>query len=81
MTKFKRECKSVLATALTIMLVLSMMMGVFTLSASADENNQFPVVLNKPVLVYRDDWYKRYSQNPLTTISIRMDDVDSNQKM
>ena len=80
MSKIKRECKSVLATALTIMLVLSMMMGVFTLSASADGSNQFPVVLNKPVLVYRDDWYNPVS-NALTTISIRMDDKDSNKKI
>jgi len=80
MSKFKRECQSALATALTIMLVLSMMMGVFSLSASADENNNFPTVLNKPVLVYRDAWWTNgtLSNNVFSTISIRLDDSNSN---
>lgn len=45
MSKLKHECRSVLATVLTIMIVLSMMMGVFSLSASANENNSFPDLL------------------------------------
>ena len=52
----KRLCtylKSTSAVALVVMLVLSMMMGVFTLSASADET-EFPVVKNEPTLLYKD---------------------------
>ena len=51
MKTIKRECKSSLSLMLVVMLVMSMMMGVFTLSASADSND-LPAVVNSPVCAY-----------------------------
>ena len=82
MSKLKQQCKYALSTALTVMMVLSMLMGVFSLSASADEDNTFPIILNKPVMVYGDYYGSNmYTQNELSTISIRFDDSMSNCKI
>ena len=95
MTRFKRECKSALSTVLTVMMVLSMLMGVFSLSASADGEQVYPEILNKPVLVYADKTEYDKSKNDysydeirsdrpwdnLSTISIRLDDTNSTNKV
>lgn len=86
----KRICsyvKNTLAISLVIMLMLGMMLGVLTLSASADADN-LPVLVNHPTLIYHktpkvhpddndttwiDDEYYHYS-----SFNVVMDDSECN---
>ena len=87
----KRLCtylKSTSAVVLVVMLLLSMMSGVLTLSASADET-EFPVVKNEPVMHYRQPAiynYReldRYSEflGTFQTISLLVNDSESTCKL
>ena len=97
MKKILRDSKSTLSIALVIMLVLSMMMGVFSLSASADEDTLNPKVTNNPVITLQDyeSYYNNYVpesyyDNPLedniwrkclSTICVSIDDSESQRKL
>ena len=91
MVKMKRLCiylKNSFAIALVIMLVLSMMSGVMSLSASADEE-EFPVVKNEPTLLYKDmadSYYSPYYSDrswfgAYQDIVLLMDDNNSSHKL
>ena len=78
------------------MLVLSMMSGVFSLSASADEEQLNPVVVNRPTLTFKDfintdDEYLKEDafdqtcyddiwKRTLNTICVNLDDTNSVRK-
>lgn len=97
MKKFIRDCKSTLSVTIVLMLLMSMMMGVFSLSANADEEVFNPKVVNNPVLVFTDfDKYLdevvalSYFDEPcndylwrttLSTISVGFNDKDSKRKV
>ncbi len=88
MSKMKRLCSYVKTTSaftLVVMLLLSMMSGVFVLSASAD-GEVFPVVTNEPTMRYRDNYSPKNSQykygygefqGTFQTISILLNDEES----
>ena len=96
MKRYIKDCKAALCTALAVMLVLSMMSGVFSLSASADGEELNPVVVNYPTLTYCD--YERYYGDnlndsfydqpcsddvwrlTLSTICVNLDDSNSERK-
>ena len=87
MKTIKREFKSSLSLMLVVMLVMSMMMGVFTLSASADSND-LPAVVNSPVCAYVPkaplaSAYQSYSYcwGQLSNICISLDDSSSDLKI
>ena len=56
MKTIKREFSSLLSIMITAMLVLGMMSGMLTLSASADGDN-LPEVIGDAVLKYYDRYY------------------------
>ena len=76
MKTFKRECQSSLSIMLVVMLVASMMMGVFTLSASAEDDNKLPKVVNVPALAfsgrYETDEKKVTNVNNINTYVFNM---------
>ena len=92
MKRLRSSLKSSAALTLAFMLILSIMSGVLTLSASADEV-LYPVIKNDPVMLYREpvtldfgsdyynDFYKSGYAGMQQTICLLIDDAQSQRKV